>query len=142
METKLNQLLSDFVVEYHKLQNYHWYAKGANFFNVHAKLEELYDGFNASIDEIAEVMLMESMSPAGSLKEFLEISKIKEASRTEITSDAIYAEVLADFDYLNKLVLEIKKDADESNRYVISSAMDNLIANFAKSIWMIKQTLK
>ena len=142
METKLNQLLSDFVVEYHKLQNYHWYAKGANFFNVHAKVEELYDGFNASIDEIAEVMLMESMSPAGSLKEFLKISKIKEASRTEITSDAIYAEVLADFDYLNKLVLEIKKDADESNRYVISSAMDNLIANFAKSIWMIKQTLK
>ena len=27
METKLNQLLADFVVEYHKLQTFHWYVK-------------------------------------------------------------------------------------------------------------------
>lgn len=43
METKLNQLLADFVVEYHKLQTFHWYVKGKDFFTVHAKLEEYYD---------------------------------------------------------------------------------------------------
>ena len=142
METKLNQLLSDFVVEYHKLQNFHWYVKGASFFNVHAKLEELYDAFNASIDEIAEVMLMSSMKPVGSLQEFLAITKIEEAKTEEVAADVIYKIVLADFEYLNNLVIEIKKDADESGNYVVSSAMDNLIINFAKTIWMIKQTLK
>ena len=36
METKLNQLLADFVVEYHKLQTFHWPVKGKGFFTVHA----------------------------------------------------------------------------------------------------------
>ena len=31
METKLNQLLADFVVEYHKTQTFHWYVKGKRF---------------------------------------------------------------------------------------------------------------
>lgn len=28
MEKLLNKLLADLVVEYHKLQSYHWYLKG------------------------------------------------------------------------------------------------------------------
>ena len=36
MEKKLNALLSDLVVEYHKLQSFHWYLKGSHFFDDHA----------------------------------------------------------------------------------------------------------
>ena len=39
----LNQLLADLTVDYHKLQNAHWYITGKDFFQVHATLEELYD---------------------------------------------------------------------------------------------------
>ena len=53
METKLNQLLADFVVEYHKLQTFHWYVKGKDFFTVHAKLEEYYHHVKENIDEVA-----------------------------------------------------------------------------------------
>ena len=28
MEKELNKLLADLVVEYHKLQSFHWYLKG------------------------------------------------------------------------------------------------------------------
>ncbi len=70
METKLNQLLADFVVEYHKLQTFHWYVKGKDFFTVHAKLEEYYDHVNENIDEVAEHILMLNMKPLASLQEF------------------------------------------------------------------------
>ena len=40
MEKELNKLLADLVVEYHKLQSFHWYLKGYHFFDDHAKLEE------------------------------------------------------------------------------------------------------
>ena len=50
MEKKLNLLLADLVVEYHKLQNFHWYVKGKSLFTLHGKLEELYNSVNKSID--------------------------------------------------------------------------------------------
>ena len=42
----LNLFLANLNVFYRKLQNYHWNIKGEDFFNVHVKLEELYDDIN------------------------------------------------------------------------------------------------
>ncbi len=135
----MNTLLSDLVVVYHKLQNFHWYAKGKNFFNVHVKLEELYNGINMTIDEVAETMLMVGLSPAGSLKEFSALTKITEATPTSIVSDDIFKAVLTDFEYLLQSVKDVKKAADEKEEYLISASMDNYIAEFSKNIWMLKQ---
>ena len=38
-------------VEYHKLQNFHWYVKEKDFFTVHSKLEEYYDGISDMADD-------------------------------------------------------------------------------------------
>lgn len=142
MENKLNKLLANFVVEYHKLQNYHWYIKGKDFFQVHAKLEEIYNGINSSIDELAENILMLGYKPLASLKDFLEVSDIEEANMEDIKSKHIFKEVLKDFDKLLKDVIDIKKQADENNVYLISSLMDDYIKEFYKSIWMIKQVIE
>ena len=141
MENKLNLLLSNLVVEYHKLQNFHWYVKGKDFFQVHAKLEELYDYINEAIDEVAENLLMMNGKPVGSLKKMLEIAQIEEASDESIKSKYIFKEVLKDFNYLLDLVKEIKASADEENNYLISALMDEYIKQFSKSIWMINQVI-
>ena len=142
MENKLNKLLANYVVEYHKLQNYHWYIKGKDFFQVHAKLEEIYNGINSSIDELAENILMLGYKPVASLKEFLEVSDIEEAEMEDVKSKHIFKEVLKDFEKLLKDVIEIKKEADENNIYLISALMDDYIKEFYKSIWMIKQVIE
>ena len=54
MEKELNKLLADLVVEYHKLQSFHWYLKGYHFFDDHAKLEEYYDEVAEIVDCVAE----------------------------------------------------------------------------------------
>lgn len=141
MEKQLNHLLADLVVEYHKLQNFHWYVKGKDFFTVHAKLEELYNGINGAIDEVAENILMLEASPLASLKDFIENASINEANREHIKSKDVFKEVLKDFSYLLKSVKAIKKQADEEEVYIISALMDDYIKEFTKSIWMINQII-
>ena len=141
MEHKLNKLLANFVIEYHKLQNYHWYIKGKDFFQVHAKLEDIYNGINGAIDELAEHILMIGYQPLASLKEFLENADIEEAKMENIKSKHIFKEILSDFSKLQNDVLEIKKMADEKENYLISSLMDDYIKEFSKNIWMIHQVI-
>lgn len=141
LNQKINTLLSDLVVEYHKLQNFHWYVKGPDFFQVHAKLEEYYNAINEAIDEVAEKLLMVGGSPLGSLKEFLENANIKEASSNYVSSKDLYGIVLADFEYLLNSVKEIKVLADEQNVFLVSAYMDELIEHFSKSVWMLKQVI-
>lgn len=141
MEKKLNTLLADLVVEYHKLQNFHWYIKGKDFFTIHAKLEEYYNYINEAIDEIAENILMIGFQPVASLKGFMELSKIEEAKDQQLSSKEIYNTVLKDFNYLLEAIKEIKQLADKEDNYLISSLMDDYIGNFTKSIWMLNQVV-
>ena len=53
MEKELNKLLADLVVEYHKLQSFHWYLKGYHFFDDHKKFEEYYGDIADAVDGVA-----------------------------------------------------------------------------------------
>ena len=140
MEKLWNQFLSDLVVEYHKLQTFHWYVKDVTFFQTHAKLEEYYDGVNAQSDEVAEVMLMRGMKPKATLKDFLATSKIKEAKAAYVTTPAVFKEVLKDFEYLLDSAVTLKAKADAKNDYLLSAKVDGFIENYSKAIWMLKQS--
>ncbi len=142
MENNLNEFLSNLVVEYHKLQNFHWYIKGKDFFTVHEKLEELYDQINEAIDEVAELILMTNGSPLGSLKDFLATSSIKEAEATYINSNDVFPAVLEDFNLLLNNAKDVKEAAEKEGYDVVSAQMDDYINEFTKTIWMINQTLK
>ena len=137
MHKMLNQLLSDLVVEYHKLQHYHWYVKGPDFFPVHAQLENYYDSVRDDIDAVAESLLQINHEPLSSLKDFL--AKIEEAKPGFVSSDEILADVEKDFAYLYEQMRTLKKAADEANRYVTSMLMDDFIKKYAKMLWMLRQ---
>lgn len=136
---KLNHLLANLVVEYHKLQNFHWYVKGADFFTVHAKLEDYYDNINKAVDEVAESILMLDGKPLASLKDFMANASIQEAEAEFLKSDKILDEVAKDFNLLLAEVVEIKKAADAEENFIISAMMDDYIKDFTKSLWMLKQ---
>ena len=142
MEKLLNRLLADLVVEYHKLQSYHWYLKGYHFFDDHPKLESYYDMVAGMVDGVAEDMLKLSLKPESTLKGFRAITAIQEAKNKEVTSEEAFASVLADFKVLRDDVLAVKKAADEEGDYLTSALMDDYIESFYKEIWMLGQVLK
>ena len=142
MEKELNKLLPDLVVEYHKLQSFHWYLKGYHFFDDHAKLEEYYDEVAEIVDGVAENMLKLGLKPESTMKGFLALSSIEEAKNKEVTSEEAYTEVLKDFKYLLDEVKSVKALADKDDVYVTSNLMDDYIEFFSKANWMVGQEIK
>lgn len=134
MEKLLNKLLADLVVEYHKLQSYHWYLKGYHFFDDHPKLESYYDMIAGMVDGVAEDMLKLSLKPESTMKGFLALTSVKEAENGEVTSAEAFASTLKDFELLRDDVLAVKKAADESGDYLTSALMDDYIESFYKEI--------
>ncbi len=137
----LNKLLADLNVFYRKLQNYHWNIKGMDFFIMHEKLEEYYNEVNEQIDEIAEHILILNGQPLGTMKDYLETTKIIEAKNEKITSEQIFKELIKDFKQLLVDSKEIKKQADSDEDYETSTMIDEYISNYGKKIWMISQML-
>lgn len=139
---ELNEFLSDLNVLYRKLQNYHWNVKGKSFFVLHSKLEEYYNGVNSEIDKVAEKILMLGGQPLGTMKDYLNISSIKEAENAKVTGDVVLKNLLEDFSYCKQKAEAIKVKADDSNAYIISSYMDEVIDEYSKACWMLKQSME
>ena len=94
MEKELNKLLADLVVEYHKLQSFHWYLKGYHFFDDHKKFEEYYGDIADAVDGVAENMLKLGLKPESTMKGFMALSTIEEAKNKEVTSEEAYEIIL------------------------------------------------
>ncbi len=137
----LNLFLANLNVFYRKLQNYHWNIKGEDFFNVHVKLEELYNDVNKQIDEVAEHILIIDGEPLGSMHDYLEITQIKEAQNEKKFSRDIFEKILKDYCILSENVTKIKEDADNEKKYATSALMDEYLLDFEKKVWMIRQML-
>lgn len=135
----LNQLLADLNVFFRKLQNYHWNIEGKDFFVFHKELEEMYDCIFEEIDEIAEHILINGAQPLGTLKDYLEITKIKEAENKKVSSDVIFNNLISDYETLLNNIVKIKESADNVKDYATSSLMDEYILKYSKKLWMLKQ---
>lgn len=140
--SNLNTFLSDLNVFYRKLQNYHWNIKGKDFFIVHAKLEEYYKEINELVDEIAEHILALGGQPLGTLKDYLNTTKISEAENRKVDSTTIFNEIIKDYYILLKEAIDIKKIADTNSENKTSALMDDIIESYTKNIWMLKQSME
>lgn len=138
----LNTFLSDLNVFYRKLQNYHWNIKGKDFFVIHSKLEEYYNEINTEIDEVAEHILTLGGEPLGTLKDYINVSKITEAENKKVDCTIVFNEVIKDFSTLLQDVVQIKKIADENEEYKTSALMDGFIESYSKKLWMLKQMME
>lgn len=139
---KLNEFLSDLEMLNVKLQNYHWNVIGKGFFTTHEKLEEYYDEVREQIDEVAEHILSLGRQPLGTMKDFMENSKIREAKNEQIKSIDIMENVIHDLQELKQKAVQIKQEAEDKEYYATSTLMDDYLANYSKKIWMLNAALK
>ena len=74
--TGLNSLLADFQIFYQNVRGFHWNIRGADFFELHVKFEELYTDLQLKIDEVAERVLTLGGQPTHTHEEYLAVSKV------------------------------------------------------------------
>ena len=109
---------------------------------MHPKLEEYYTQINNEIDEMAEHILALGGQPLGTLKDYLNITKITEAENKKVDSTLVYNELIKDYTKLLQDVTNIKRIADTEGEHKTSAMMDDIIEDYTSKIWMLKQSLE
>ena len=141
--TKLNTYLANLAVINIKIHNLHWNIVGSQFVSVHKYLESEYDKAGERLDEVAELIRMSGEFPVANIREYLEISTIKEIETSkEISIKEALEIVLSDIKLQKELALEIRKEADEADNFPVANVMENHIEDYNKQIWFVESSLK
>ncbi|MDO7908488.1 DNA starvation/stationary phase protection protein [Paenibacillus sp. JX-17] len=140
LEQQLNRQVANLNVLYVKIHNFHWYVKGPNFYTLHVKFEELYNEVTLKMDEIAERLLAIKGSPVATLKEYLELSSIQEASGKEDANTMVQT-IIEDFATLSEEFQEIIDAAEEAEDQPTSDLLTGYKRDLEKHMWMLRSFL-
>ena len=131
----LNDLLANYHVFYQNVRGYHWNIKGGNFFELHAKFEELYNDLVEKIDEVAERILTLGNTPGNAFSRFLQISEIPERSDITDGKEAVN-EILKSFRILIIKQRRLLNESGEMDDEGTNALMSDYIREQEKLVWM------
>ncbi|RAW01398.1 Dps family protein [Pseudochryseolinea flava] len=136
----LNELLANYSVHYQKLRNYHWNVKGSDFFDLHLEFEEQYNEARENIDVIAERIRVFGKTPLSTMRDYLEISEIKETT-TDLKSDIMVREILSDYRILLQYMFSVVGVAIDQNDSGTEEMTKKFINSIEKHHWMLSAFL-
>jgi len=137
----LNDLLSNYSTLYQNVRGYHWNIKGANFFELHLKFEELYNDLFMKIDEIAERILTLGFTPDHKFSNYLNHSSIPESNEVTDGHNSL-EEILSAFKILltkQRHLIELSGDVNDEGT---NAQMSDYIREQEKLVWMYSAYLK
>ena len=133
---QLNVLLADHHLYYQKLRNFHWNVIGENFFDLHAKFEEMYTDTLIKIDEIAERILTLRYQPISNLTEYIKLSSIEE-SPSDIKDIEMVKILLDDHGLLLKQMRSTVQTAVAGGDEGTIDLLGGYIRELEKTSWML-----
>jgi starvation-inducible DNA-binding protein len=136
----MNTFLADATVFYQKVRAYHWLVTGPQFFEAHAKFEEMYTKWALHIDEVAERILTAGGTPLHTLTDMLKNGRVKEAAGNEDVK-AMFGNVRDDLMALAKEANAISTAADEDNDGGTADVFDAIRTDAEKDAWMLRAAL-
>lgn len=140
LEQALNQQVANFNVLYVKLHNFHWYVKGEQFVTLHVKFEELYNDVTLKMDEVAERLLTIKGSPAGTMKEYLELATIQEAQGKEDGRKMVQT-IIEDFATVAEELHEGITLAEDAKDHPTGDMLIKIKGDLEKHMWMLRSML-
>lgn len=132
---KLNLLLSNLQLFYINARGFHWNIKGADFFELHLKFEELYTDLQLKIDEVAERILTLGHTPDHSYTDYLRNTRIPE-EKNQSNGKAAVKNILDSFTILLELEREILQLAADAADEGTNALMSDYIRQQEKLVWM------
>lgn len=136
LTTQLNDLLANYQIYYQNLRGFHWNIKGREFFELHAKFEELYNDARIKIDEIAERILTLGSTPSHTMSSYVSSASIKEC--THVTDGVKAVEITAtNLGILVEKERVILSEAADANDEGTVTLMSDYITEQEKVLWML-----
>lgn len=112
--TKIVELLSlnlaDEITLYTKTRKFHWNIYGTSFMELHKLFEAQYKQLEKAIDEVAERIGKLGSKTIGTMKEFCEITRLKEMPDKYPSQKDMLHELVKDHE---TIILALRKDIDD-----------------------------
>lgn len=135
----LNRVLSDEYVLYTKTRNYHWNVTGSDFNELHKFFESQYGELEGIVDEVAERARALSGNSLGTLKEFLQQTRLKEFPADYPAARKMIANLLADHESVIQSLREDLVSCDEKfGDMGTSDFLTGLMEQHEKMAWMLR----
>ncbi|MDR5897415.1 DNA starvation/stationary phase protection protein [Halomonas vilamensis] len=137
---KLNDLLANYQIFYMNVRGYHWNVKGSNFFELHAKFEELYTDLLTKVDEVAERILTLGHKPVHAYTDYVKLSHIQEDKDVH-DGEACVKGVLQGYQTLIELQRELLALAADADDEGTAAQAGDYIREQEKTVWMLNAYL-
>ncbi|MBO4790106.1 MAG: DNA starvation/stationary phase protection protein [Oxalobacter sp.] len=137
----LSKFLSDSFCLYVKTHNYHWNVTGPMFQTLHSMFMDQYTELWNALDEIAERIRSLGYPAPGTMKEFIELSDVKEKTGVPSAPEMI-VEVIEASQIVTKSARKVLALADKANDQPTCDLMTQRLQVHEKSAWMLRSLLE
>jgi starvation-inducible DNA-binding protein len=139
---RLNEILADEYILYTKVRNYHWNVEGSNFMEMHKFYEDMYDGIDEVIDEIAERVRMLGHYSQGRLKDFIKLGSLSEEEYTNNQKKQLQYLLSAHETLVRNLRNDITVFSDKYKDLGNADFLTGLMEKHEKWAWFVRSYLK
>ena len=135
----LGHLLSDEYLVYTKTRNYHWNITSSDFSELHKFFEAQYEEIDDIIDEVAERARALGGKSLGTMKEFLETTRLKEFPGVYPTAEKMISNLLSDHEAVIRFLREdLASCAEKYKDMGTSDFLTGLMEQHEKMAWMLR----
>ena len=108
----LSPILADEMVLYIKTRKFHWNVSGESFIELHKLFEGQYSELEETIDAVAERISKLGGKTIGTMKEFSDLTRLKEKPDVYPVQKAMIKELLGDHE---TVIVQLRKDIELCN---------------------------
>lgn len=137
----LNRLLADEFVLYVKTRNFHWNVVGPDFSELHKFFEAQYEQLDEHIDEIAERARALDGMAAGSMTDYLKLTRLAEAS-SHLSAPEMLRALLADREQVIRQLRDDIETAGDAGDKGTEDFLTGLMEEHEKMAWMLRAYAK
>jgi starvation-inducible DNA-binding protein len=139
----LNTLLADEYVLYTKSRNYHWNVVSPRFNDLHKFFQAQYEQLGEIVDDVAERVRFLGGQSAGTLREFLDLTRLKESPGRHPEAQDMIADLLADHEAVVRALRSDLVSADEKYKDIgTNDFLTGLLQSHEKTAWMLRSFLE
>ena len=140
--TLLNTLLADEYILYTKTRNAHWNIEGKNFSELHKFFEGQYESLDIIIDNTAERVRALGHFALGTLKDFLQVTRLSEQNDKFSDQNSIIQTILTDHESIIRFLCKDIIIATECKDLGTADFMTGIMEQHEKMAWMLRSYLQ
>ena len=137
----LSIVLADAVVLYTKVRKFHWNVSGNSFMELHKLFEANYTELEQTIDDTAERINELGGKTIGTMKEFLDLTNLKENPNSYPSQKEMITELLADYEAIIISQRKFITDLEENPDYGTIDFLTAILEKNEKTAWILRRYL-